>query len=318
VAERDERIRVLPYSRVIGNEDLKAALEISHVAGLGVLASGQRGTAKSTTIRAFCQMAHGGLPVTMPIGVTDDRVLGGWSVRDLLADEPAAAWDDGLLVKASENGVLYIDEVNLLDDHIVNIVLDVAATGILTVHRDNADRKPVQVDFAIIGSMNPSEGPLRPQLLDRFGLVVMIDGDSTEQERIDILRSVLEYDRVRRDYTAPFMKEAVEEDAAMKRRLVEAEARYQTLPFPDDIVAACARISDSVGGIGHRGEIAMAQAATARAALDRAEAVRLEHVAEVAKFTLVHRRSGPESGTLRQWSAEDQALVLELLGVDGS
>ncbi|WP_436534213.1 AAA family ATPase [Actinoplanes sp. HUAS TT8] len=312
--EPRQRIRVLPYSKVIGNDDLKAALEISYVAELGVLATGQRGTAKSTTVRAFCQMMYDDLPVTLPIGVTDDRVLGGWRIEDLLADKPSAEWDDGLLVKASRNRLLYVDEVNLLDDHTVNVVLDAAGTGILTVHRDNADRPPARVDFAIIGSMNPSEGPLRPQLLDRFGLVVTLDGETTEQERIDILRSVLEYDRVRADADAPFMKEAARDDAATRQRLVTAKDLYRTIPYPEDVIAACARISESFGGIGRRGEIAMARAAKAQAALERADAVRVTHLAQVARFALIHRRPGPDTGVLRPWGTDDEARLADLLG----
>jgi magnesium chelatase subunit I len=313
-----EGIRVLPYSRVVGNDDLKAALEISYLSGLGVLASGQRGTAKSTTIRAFSLMAHGDLPVTLPIGVTEDRVLGGWSVRDLLAEQPTASWEEGLLVRASTNHVLYIDEVNLLDDHIVNLVLDAVATGILTVHRDNADRPPRSVDFAIIGSMNPSEGPLRPQLLDRFGLVVTIDGVTAPEDRALILRAVLEHDRVCEEDKSAFMTAAAEQDAAAQRRLKMARDRYQKIPFPKETIDACARVSAGLGGVGHRGEIAMARAAKARAALEGVDAVRVEHLRQVAKFALVHRRPAPESGTLRPWNADDQELLDELIDADST
>ena len=133
-------ITVLPYSAIVGQRELRDALEVGYVARLGVLASGQRGTAKSTAIRAFSRLVYGDLPITLPLGVTDDRVLGGWDVGALLGDERAGPWRQGLLQLADQSGMLYIDEVNLLEDHIVNLILDTAATGILTVERDHAHR----------------------------------------------------------------------------------------------------------------------------------------------------------------------------------
>jgi magnesium chelatase subunit I len=120
----------MPYSMIVGQDSAKTALELAFIAPLigGVLLSGQRGTGKSTLVRAFCQMMYGGLPVTLPINATEDRVVGDWKIDELLRSKQV--WQDGVLVEA-DGKVLYIDEVNLLDDHIVNLILDVTSTGIL-------------------------------------------------------------------------------------------------------------------------------------------------------------------------------------------
>lgn len=132
---------ILPFSRIVGQDSLKLALELAFVAPAinGVLVSGERGTAKSTLVRAFSLMAHGQLPVTLPINATDDRVLGGWDI-DALMDSRAVK-RAGLIEEAGRAGMLYIDEVNLLDDHIVNILLDVAAAGILLVEREGQETR---------------------------------------------------------------------------------------------------------------------------------------------------------------------------------
>jgi magnesium chelatase subunit I len=124
--------RILPYSYLIGQDDLKRALELAYVEPRigGVLISGERGTAKSTAVRSFALMMYGKLPVTLPLNATDDRILGGYSLKDLMSGQVRE--QPGLLEEASP-GTLYVDEVNLLDDHIVNIILDATATGILTV-----------------------------------------------------------------------------------------------------------------------------------------------------------------------------------------
>jgi magnesium chelatase subunit I len=188
-------INILPYSRIVGQTKIKLALEIAYVAPQrlgGILISGQRGTGKSTAARAFAKMVYGELPVTLPINATEDRVVGGWKVDALMKGDPQ--WQHGLLKKAGENRLLYIDEVNLLDDHIVNIILDVTSTGVLTVQRDGQDKEPIKVAFTLVGTMNPEEGLLRPQLLDRFGLMVNVETEGEDRQRLQILNNVLEFE----------------------------------------------------------------------------------------------------------------------------
>lgn len=194
---------ILPYSFLVGQEDLKLALELAYVAPRidGVLISGERGTAKSTAVRAFAQMVYGKMPVTLPLNATDDRVLGGWRVDKMMEGTPEEQM--GLLEKAS-GGMLYVDEVNLLDDHIVNIILDAASTGVLTVQREAIDKER-RVEFALIGTMNPEEGGLRPQLLDRFGLHVIVSAEQDPQKRAEILRVVLKMDEARSAPASDFL-----------------------------------------------------------------------------------------------------------------
>ncbi|MEW2144210.1 AAA family ATPase [Micromonospora vinacea] len=302
-------IDLLPYSLIVGQEELRRALEIAYVGRLGVLATGQRGTAKSTTIRAFGQLVFKDLPVTMPIGVTDDRVLGGYSVDALLGDKPETKWQDGLIALAAKTGMLYVDEINLLDDHIVNLVLDPASTSILTVQRENADRDPEKHEFALVGSMNPDEGPLRPQLLDRFGLVVTVADAGERATRARILRVLLDYDRHRGDLESEFMVTARAEDAALAARLSDARDRCRKVVCDDTILEACASVATAFHVLGHRGELAMLRAAQACAALDGATEVTIEHCRRVAKPALLHRRPNVDSGTLRAWGPEEDQRV---------
>lgn len=315
MSREGQPIKVLPYSAVVGQAELRQALEIGYVARLGVLATGQRGTAKSTTIRAFSMMVHENLPVTMPLGVTDDRVLGGWDVGALLgegkkADDP---WREGLLEQAHRLGMLYIDEINLLEDHIVNLILDTAATGILTVQRDYAQYEPKQVDFALVGSMNPDEGPLRPQLLDRFGLVAAVRDDNSHETRKAILQAVLEFEIHRHDTDSPFMRDKRESDKAKRKHLEEARSRYEIVREDPHLLDACAAVAENFSIVGHRGEYVMVQAARARAALDGNALAGIEHLRPVAKAAILHRRPGTDAGTLRDWAdPEEEQLELVL------
>jgi magnesium chelatase subunit I len=188
-------IPILPYSRIVGQEQIKLALEIAYVAPQrlgGVLISGQRGTGKSTAVRAFAQIVDGQLPVTLPINATEDRVVGGWKIDALMRSE--STWQPGLLEEANGR-LLYVDEVNLLDDHIVNIILDVTSTGVLVVQRDGQNKQSEKVAFTLVGTMNPEEGGLRPQLLDRFGLMVSVAAETDAEKRLAILQNVLAFDQ---------------------------------------------------------------------------------------------------------------------------
>ena len=174
------KIPVLPYSLIVGQASLKLALELAYIMPRlgGVLLSGHRGTGKSTAVRAFAQMVYEGeMPVTLPKNATEDREVGGRAVRDMLQKKPK--WQKGLLLEAKKK-LLYVDEINLLDDHIVNIILDVTATGKLVVARDG-NSESYDVPFTLVGTMNPEEGGLRPQLLDRFGLMVNV---TTERDAL--------------------------------------------------------------------------------------------------------------------------------------
>lgn len=214
-----EVIRVLPYSRIVGQEQLKFALELAYIAPRlgGVLISGQRGTGKSTAVRAFSQMMVGRLPVTLPINATEDRVVGGFDLNQLMLGKVERKL--GLLEKANK-GLLYIDEVNLLDDHIVNIILDVTSTGILVVQREAQDPEDKHISFTLVGTMNPEEGGLRPQLLDRFGIMVSITAEEEQAKRLEILQTVMDFDEAWQDgSSSEYLTEAEDENKKIKQKI---------------------------------------------------------------------------------------------------
>ncbi|MET8578247.1 AAA family ATPase [Streptomyces sp. NPDC005012] len=307
---------ILPYGRVVGQEPLKLALELAYVAPAvgGVLVSGQRGTAKSTLVRAFATMAYGTLPVTLPINATDDRVLGGWDIDALMNSR--AGKRAGLLEEAGRAGMLYIDEVNLLDDHIVNILLDVASTGILSVQRESQDVL-ARLSFVLLGTMNPEEGWLRPQLLDRFGLlapVAPLDAEQRHRMVTTVLRFEEERARQQAGEPSAWLEEARAEDREHAAALAAAREALPAVRLPEDLVRATTDAAMRLGALGHRGEIAALTAAKAHAARDGVDEVTARHVREVLPMALTHRRPDDDQTGVRVWSEQDEAVLDELLG----
>jgi magnesium chelatase subunit I len=313
IPQRD--FAIMPYSWVLGQDQLKAALEIAYIEPAlgGVLLSGQRGTGKSTVVRAFSRMIYERLPVTLPINATEDRVIGGWKIDELLRGKHE--WQKGLLEEA-HGSVLYVDEINLLDDHIVNIILDVTSTGVLNIEREGRhDVKPVH--FTLIGTMNPSEGGLRPQLIDRFGVMADVVATADEATRKNILLAVLEYDlahaleeRGESGAAVDRLREARARDAARRTQLEQARQTVRRVDIPDAIKQACVRIGRTFGAEGHRGDYLLALAARALGARDAKPAAGPAELIAVAPLVLQHRRSG---GQLGGWSASEAAMVQELV-----
>ena len=305
-------IKILPYSLVVGQEELKLALELSYIAPgtAGVLISGQRGTAKSTAVRGFAMMLYGTLPVTLPINATDDRVVGGWDVAKVLAGSDDVQM--GLLKEAAQKGMLYIDEVNLLDDHIVNLILDVSSTGWLSVQREGLDIEEY-LAFSLVGTMNPEEGGLRPQLLDRFGLMVKVDAEYDPDKRRQVLETVLEFDRVRAGQSSKLIEKGLQQDQDRKALLEKARARLYEVKVPTPVIQKCADLASHFKVAGHRADYVMALAARADAALDGAEQVEIRHVQAVASLALQHRRPEVAQGGIADWTDEDKAATAKLL-----
>ncbi len=308
-------IQIIPYSLIVGQEQLKLALELAYIAPRlgGVLISGQRGTGKSTAVRAFSMMMYGDLPVTLPINATEDRVVGGLDVDKLMQSD--AKWKDGLLVEAKEK-LLYIDEVNLLDDHIVNIILDVTSTGKLEVQRDGQSIRD-DVFFTLVGTMNPEEGGLRPQLLDRFGLMVNVTTATTKEERLAILENVLKFEdeceRQKETGNSKFLEQA---EAANKRKfgeLKQAKEKFRDVNL-QKALKRCVALAEAFQVEGNRGERILAIAARAYAALHNRAEVTNQDLKMIAPLAFQHRRLGMEQSQETTWDQQDEAKLEQVLG----
>jgi magnesium chelatase subunit I len=306
---QEAMLGILPYSKIIGQKTLKLALELAFIAPKigGVLISGQRGTGKSTAARAFAHMMSGNLPITLPINATEDRVIGGWKIDELMRSNPEP--QPGLLEDANGK-LLYIDEVNLLDDHIVNIILDVTSTGVLVIQREGRNEPPKPIQFTLVGTMNPEEGGLRPQLLDRFGLMVSVISETEPLIRGQILQTVLDFDaalfQAQQGKTTPWLKEANDQDKNYRDLLIKAKDSFFAVNLSAHRIQQCIAVASAFQAEGHRGDYVMALAARALAALEGATQVTTKHIQTVAPLALHHRRQG---GSDQTWKSTDESLL---------
>ena len=273
-----------PLSAIVGQEQLLEALLINTVspeAG-GVLVRGDRGTAKTTAVRGLASLLAPAPLVELPLGATLDRLVGSLDLGRALAGEQVA--ETGLLAKA-DGGILYVDEVNLLADHLVDALLDAAATGVVRVERE-AISQVSSARFLLVGTMNPEEGELRPQLLDRFGLGVEVVTPTDPAVRAEIARRRLAFERD----PERFVERYAEDELALSARIEEARMRVARVVLPERelmrITGACAQLG--VDGI--RGDIVTASAARALAALEGLDEVNEDHVLRAAALALTHRR----------------------------
>ena len=285
----------------------------------GVLVFGDRGTGKSTAVRALASLLpkmavvegcpYNGDPeadrcqceacrkhrrktgkvrqvpvpvIDLPLGATEDRVVGALDLERALG-HGEKAFEPGLLARANR-GFLYIDEVNLLEDHLVDLLLDVAASGENVVEREGLSiRHPARL--VLVGSGNPEEGELRPQLLDRFGLSVEVRTPEALETRVEVVRRRDAYEQD----PAGFCRRWSRKDGAVRRRIANARSALGAVAVPDAVLEAAARLCISLGTDGLRGELTLVRAARAHAALDGKSTVSLDHLAEVAPICLRHR-----------------------------
>jgi magnesium chelatase subunit I len=231
--------------------------------------------------------------VDLPLGATEDRVIGALDLERAL-HHGEKAFEPGLLARA-HRGFLYIDEVNLLEDHLVDALLDVAASGENVVEREGLSiRHPAR--FVLVGSGNPEEGELRPQLLDRFGMSVEVRTPQDLASRVQIVRLRDEFERDR----AGFCKRWQRKEGRLRRQIKEARAALDDMPVPDEVLEAAARLCMSLGTDGLRGELTLIRAARALACLEGREVVSSKELERVAAPVLRHRlRRDPldESGS---------------------
>lgn len=308
-----------PFTAIVGMTDLRLALLLNAVSPAvgGVLVRGEKGTAKSTAVRALSSLlpevavvggcrfscdpaapdpacpdgphesgsgtARAARMVELPVGASEDRLVGSLDIERALS-EGKKSFEPGLLADA-HRGVLYVDEVNLLHDHLVDLLLDAAAMGASYVEREGVSVRHA-ARFLLVGTMNPEEGELRPQLLDRFGLTVEVAASRETDERVEVVRRRLAYDE---DPAAFAGKWAGDEDA-IRARIVAARALLPSVVLGDralrQIAATCAAFEVD----GMRADIVMARTATALAAWDGRTEVIAEDVRQAALLALPHRR----------------------------
>jgi magnesium chelatase subunit D len=272
-------------------EPLKTALRLAAIdTRLSVLARGDKGAGKSTAARALGALLAEGAPfVNLPIGATEDRLLGGLDIERAIAGEPALK--PGLLVGA-HGGVLYVDEVNLLPDHLADALLDAAASGRHIVEREGFSVAQ-EARFTLIGSMNPEEGALRPQLLDRFALAVDVSAPMEPSQRRLAVEHRLRFDA---DPEA-FAAEWLEEEQTLARHLRLARERVEQVMCPDALLQRISEIVCDHGVRSLRADLAIVRASRALAALEGATMVSEAHVETVLPFALHHRDAPPRHGS---------------------
>ncbi len=305
-----------PFSAIVGQDEMKQAMIMTAIDASigGVLVFGDRGTGKSTAVRALAALlppikAVQGCPINsqfakdvpawaglttkkaiemptpvvdLPLGATEDRVTGALDIEKALT-KGEKAFQPGLLARANR-GYLYIDEVNLLEDHIVDLLLDVAQSGENVVEREGLSiRHPAR--FVLVGSGNPEEGELRPQLLDRFGLSVEVGSPKEVATRVEVIKR---RDAFEHDNTA-FMLRWQAEDAAIRDRILKARKALAKMKTPDAVLTDVAELCLALGSDGLRGELTLLKAGRAFAAWEGDKALTRDHIRAVAPMALRHR-----------------------------
>jgi magnesium chelatase subunit I len=314
---------VYPFPAIVGQERMKKALLMNVVNPRlgGVLIRGEKGTAKSTAVRGlaallpeiavvagcafgcdpadasrFCpacseRAAQGeDLPAAsrrirvadLPVGATEDRVLGSLDLEQAIK-RGEKRFEPGILAEA-HRGFLYVDEVNLLDDHIVDVLLDAAAMGVNTVEREGVSFTH-PAEFVLVGTMNPEEGELRPQLLDRFGLCVQVEGILEIEERMEVVRRRTAFDEAPEEFAARYAAAGAELGAA----LVRAKALLPKVAAPEGLFRRIVELAIEMGVDGHRADLTMLKAAKTLAALEGRTEVKAADVREAAELALPHR-----------------------------
>lgn len=313
------RQRVYPFTAIIGQEEMKRALILNLIYPNigGVFIRGEKGTAKSTAIRALSNI----LPVRrqikdcifsclendpdnrcdacrakkdieyierkmrvveLPINATEDRVVGTIDVEYAIK-HGEKRFEPGILAEANNN-ILYIDEVNLLDDHVVDVLLDAAAMGVNIIEREGISyAHPSR--FILFGTMNPEEGDLRPQLIDRFGLVVDVRGEEEIEKRVAIMQQRIDFEKD----PESFVKAYEDKEKELADRILRAQEMLPKVSYDESILRLIASITSYFELDGHRGDLAIIKTALANAAFCRRETISKEDILLAAKLALPHR-----------------------------
>ena len=315
--------KILPFTAIVGQEKMKKALILNAINPKigGVLIRGEKGTAKSTAVRALaellpeievvngcsfncnprdvkemCDICYGRMKggeklesikrrarvIDLPLGATEDRVVGTLNIEKAIK-EGIRALEPGILA-AANRGILYIDEVNLLDDHVADVLLDAAAMGVNLVEREGVSvAHPSR--FILVGTMNPEEGELRPQLLDRFGLQVNVESLDDADSRVEIVKIAESFETDTDECIAKFKDQQLE----LSERIVLAKSRLPEVKISDDLLRTTARMCIELGVKTHRAEIVITRTAKTIAAFDDRQEVTLDDIKEAMELALPHR-----------------------------
>ena len=337
-----KRTGTFPFAAIIGQEDMKKALVLNVVNPRlgGVLIQGEKGTAKSTAVRAladllpprqcikgcrfhddpadksnWCDECHEKydnaeppveeLPmkvVELPVSATEDRVVGTLDIEAAIK-EGKRSFETGILADANRN-ILYVDEINLLDDHVVDVLLDSAAMGINTVEREGISYShPAR--FSLVGTMNPEEGDIRPQLLDRFALSVYVAGEKDLDRRAEVIKRRLAYE----DDPETFIAQWQEEQKNEVHRIQRAMKLLPQVTASNEILRTAAQISIALEVDGHRADIVLIKTAETLAAVDGHTEVTKDDLKTAAKLALPHRmRRRPFEEQKLDWETVDKVI----------
>lgn len=311
------------FTAIAGQEDMKTALVLNvinpHLGG--VLIRGEKGTAKSTAVRALAELLpmrpqvrgcqFGCDPfdkahmcdscrekqengealeiiyapmrvIDLPVSATEDRVVGTLDMEYAIKTGEKK-FESGILANANRN-ILYVDEVNLLDDHVVDVLLDSAAMGVNTVEREGISYSH-PAEFILVGTMNPEEGDLRPQLIDRFGLSVMVEGEREVKQRVEVLERRLKYENSPEEFFAEWEPKQKE----LRCDIEEARKRLGSVTYSREILELIANISIELDVDGHRADIVMLKTAMTLAAYHKKTEVEKEEILQAARLVLPHR-----------------------------
>lgn len=318
-----KRAAVYPFTAIVGQEDMKLSLILNVInpALGGVLIKGEKGTAKSTAVRALAELLpamqvvqgcrfhcspddvnqlcddctaqlrkDSVLPqetakmrvVELPVSATEDRVVGTLDIEHAIKCGEKK-FEPGILALANRN-ILYVDEINLLDDHVVDVLLDAAAMGVNTVEREGVSYShPAR--FVLVGTMNPEEGDIRPQLLDRFGLSVTVAGEHDPEQRVEVIKRRLSYEQ---DADA-FIAQYQEEQENLAAKIIQAGKLLPQVQIDGSLLATVAKLAVELGVDGHRADITVIKAALTIAAFNGRIQAELEDIKQAAKLVLPHR-----------------------------
>ncbi|WP_196601382.1 ATP-binding protein [Pectinatus frisingensis] len=338
-----KRKAVFPFTAIVGQNDMKLSLILNVInpALGGVLIKGEKGTAKSTAVRALAELlpamesVHGCRfhcnphetnhlcdncasllkvqkslsvesvkmrVVELPVNATEDRVVGTLDIEHAIK-KGEKKFDPGILAQSNRN-ILYVDEINLLDDHVVDVLLDAAAMGINTVEREGISYSH-PAKFVLVGTMNPEEGDIRPQLLDRFGLSVIVRGEHDPTQRVEVIKRRLAYEQ---DADA-FINTYATKQNELAQKIITARNLLNTVSIDDKLLETAARLSIELGVDGHRADITVIKTALTIAAFNNRMSVNMDDIKTAAKLVLPHRmRRRPfENGEL-DWTKVEAVL----------